>query len=127
MTTANRYLLYSLIFTVAYVAIHSLTIAGLFDSIIGRPAGWYVAIASALPIAGWFWVTLRIMNRSDEYLRALMSRRLLIALGVSLAILSVWGFGETYANAPHLPAFLACPLFFAAFAIIAPFVRHTRP
>ncbi|GGK05104.1 hypothetical protein [Pseudomonas matsuisoli] len=126
MTLATRHLLYSMFFTLLYVAIHLLAIVGVFDAIIGHAAGWFLAIAAALPVAGWLWVTLRIMDSSDEYLRALMGRRLLLAVGLTMTVLSVWGFGESYANAPHLPVFLACPLLFLAFAVVSPFVRQTR-
>lgn len=126
MTSAKRHLLYSILFTALYVAIHLLAIAGVFDAFIGRPGGWLLAIASAVPVMGWLWVTLRIMDSCDEYLRALMSRRLLLAVGLTMAVLSIWGFGESYANAPHLSAFLACPVFFLCFALVSPFVQRSH-
>lgn len=126
MISANRHLLYSLLFTAIYVAIHLLAIVGLFDAIIGGPGGWLLAAASAVPVMGWLWVTLRIMDSCDEYLRALMSRRLLLAVGLTMGVLSVWGFGESYADAPHLPAFLACPVFFVCFALVSPFVQRSH-
>jgi len=48
---------------------------------------------------------------SDEYLRMLEVRKLIIATGVTLAITSVWGLLELYAaSLPRLPVFYVFPI-----------------
>ena len=70
--------------------------------------------------------TLSLMNESDEFILALIARQFILAAGLAMAIASVWGFGESYAGAFHLPAWLIYPLFWACFGVVAPFVRSSR-
>ena len=48
------------------------------------------------------------------------------ATGVAFAVFCVWGFAESYADAPHAPGWLIYPLFWAAFGVVSPFVRTSR-
>ena len=43
-----------------------------------------------------------------------------------MAAATFWGFGETFAGAPHLPAWLIYPLFWAAFGLVSPFIRSSN-
>ncbi len=86
-------------------------------------------VAAVLPglAIGWqLRVTLRYMERLDEFLRALMAKRFIAASCLVFAGLAVWGFLEEYAAAPHLNGFLAYPLFWMAFAGVFPFIRSSR-
>jgi hypothetical protein len=43
-----------------------------------------------------------------------------------MALATFWGFGESYADAPHVPAWMIYPLFWACFGLAAPFIRTSR-
>lgn len=120
---ARTYLLHTTVLMGVYVFINLAAILGAFDAIVGRPAGWGVALLLALTVAGQIRATLRLMAQSDEYLRAIVARCFILAAGATLALWTAWGFGETYAAAPHLPGWLCYPFFWAAYALAAPFVR----
>jgi putative oxidoreductase len=77
-------------------------------------------------VVGQIWATLALMKESDEFVRALTAKQFILAAGAAMAIASVWGFGESYADAYHLPAWIIYPLFWACFGVIAPFVRSSR-
>lgn len=85
-----------------------------------------VALTPSLFIGGQLWVTLRLMNRVDEFLRAVMAKRFVAAAAVAFMLATTWGFLETIAGAPHLPGWLIYPAFWGAFGLVSPFIRTSR-
>ncbi|GAA0645617.1 hypothetical protein [Brevundimonas lenta] len=122
----KRYVIRTMGFMSGYVAINVLAIFGAFDDIGSPVAAWGLALAVSAPVVGQIWATLSFMNESDEFVRALIAKQFIIASGLAMAIASVWGFGESYAAAPHIPAWLIYPLFWACFGAVAPFIRTSR-
>jgi hypothetical protein len=59
-----------------------------------------LAISPSLPIGGTIWQVLRYMDRSDEYVRAIVTRRFVLATGVTLFLCTAWGFLESNAGLP---------------------------
>ncbi|KAK0360902.1 hypothetical protein LTR94_025537 [Friedmanniomyces endolithicus] len=86
-----------------------------FDDLIGKPAGWVLAMALSAPVIGQLWATLSLMRESDEFLRGVMAKQVIVTTGLTMAVAVFWGFGETLAGAPHLPSWLIYPLFWAIF------------
>lgn len=123
---ARRYRTRIIAFTVPYVLICVAAMGGVFDELAGKPVAWLLALAVSAPVIGQFWAALVLMRDSDEYVRAVMARRFILASGLALAGATLWGFGESFAGAPHLPAWLVGPLFWAAFGLVTPFVRDSR-
>lgn len=67
-----------------------------------------LAILPALPLIGVVWAMGRlIIEESDEYLRSLTIRQILIATGFMLSVTSIWGFLESADQVPHLPLYWA--------------------
>ena len=122
----RRYVVRTMAFMSGYVAINVAAIFGAFDEIYGKPAAWALALAVSAPVIGQIWATLSLMNESDEFIRALIAKQFVLAAGLAMAIASVWGFGESYADAYHLPGWIIYPLFWACFGVVAPFVRSSR-
>ena len=125
LSPARRYRIRTVIFTASYVAFNAAAITGAFDS--REPPGtWLLGLAVAAPVVGQIWATLAFMRDSDEFIRALTARRFILASGLAMAIFTTWGFLESYADAPHAPGWLVFALFWAAYALVTPFVRTTR-
>ena len=122
----RRYVFRTLFFMAIYAALNIGAIVGVFDAWIGTPAGWVLALAVALPLAGQIWALLRLVADSDEYLRVIWAKRVILSAGIAMVICSLWGFGETYANAPRMQAWLIFPLFWVVSAVVWPFVRSSR-
>lgn len=108
-----------------YTAINVAAIFGAFDDI-GRTAGLILGLTVAAPVAGQIWATLALMNEADEFMRALLAKRFIVASGLAMALATAWGFMESYGDAPHIPAWMIYPLFWALFGIVTPFIRTTR-
>jgi hypothetical protein len=113
-------------FMIPYAIVCLTAITGLFDGIIGKPTGWILAVVVSLPIMGQIWSTLDLMRESDEFVRAVTARQFIIASGLAMAGATLWGFGETFAGAPHIPAWMVYPLFWGAFGCVAPFVKSSN-
>lgn len=122
----RRYVIRTLAFMIPYVVVCLTATSGVFDEVIGKPAGWVLAAAVAAPIIGQIWATLSLMRESDEFVRAVTAKQFILSAGLAMAGATFWGFGETFAGAPHLPAWLVYPLFWGVFGVVAPFVRSSQ-
>lgn len=89
-------------------------------------AVYAVALGCALPTGGVMVAVLRLMSRVDEFMRAVMVRRFVIATGVTLFLCGAWGFLETYAGFQHVELWTAFPIFWAAFGVVSAFVKSTK-
>lgn len=126
-TSAHRkYVTRTLAFMSGYVAINVAAIFGAFDDIGSTPAAWLLALAVSAPVVGQIWATLMLMRDSDEFVRAVTAKSFIVASGLAMAIASVWGFGESYAGAVHIPAWMIYPLFWACYGVVAPFMQSSR-
>lgn len=122
----RRYVVRTMAFMTGYVAVNVAAIFGAFDDIASPVAAWALALSVSAPVIGQIWATLALLNESDEFVRAVTAKQFILASGAAMAIASVWGFGESYADAYHLPAWIIYPLFWACFGVIAPFVKSSN-
>jgi hypothetical protein len=104
----------------------SMMVTDAFDQIMGTPAAWGLAATVSAPVVGQIWATLALMRESDEFVRAVTAKQFIVAAGLAMAAATFWGFGETFAGAPHLPAWLIYPLFWGAFGVVSPFIRDNN-
>ena len=82
-----------------------------------------LAVLPALPIGGTILTFLAYIERVDEYLRAVLIRRFIIATGLTLFICTAWGFLENNAGAHHFSLYLVYPLFWGLFGITSLILR----
>lgn len=122
----KKYVMRTLAFMSGYVAVNVAAIFGAFDDIASPVAAWALALTVSAPVVGQIWATLSLMRESDEFVRAVTAKQFIVAAGLAMAIASVWGFGESYAHAYHLPAWLIYPLFWACFGLASPFIRTSN-
>ena len=123
----RRYVIKTMAFMTPYMAICvAMMTTDAFDGVMNKPAGWVLAAVVSAPVIGQIWATLIYLNEADEFVRAVMTKTFVTATGVAFAVFCVWGFAESYADAPHAPGWLIYPLFWAAFGVISPFVRTSR-
>jgi hypothetical protein len=122
----RRYVVRTVGFMSGYVVINVAAILGAFDDIASPVAAWALALAVSAPVIGQIWATLALMRESDEFVRAVVAKQFILAAGAAMALASVWGFGESYAAAPHIPAWMIYPLFWGCFGVIAPFVKSSN-
>jgi hypothetical protein len=90
----------------------------------GRVATVLLSILPSLPIIAIIVIVgLYIKEETDEFQRAVYLQALLWTTGITLAVASVWGFLEMFANLPHVPTFYTFPAYWFLFGICYPLVR----
>lgn len=122
----RRYIIRTMAFMTPYVLVCVAAMGGVFDEVIGKPSGWVLAAAVSAPVIGQIWTTLSLMRESDEFLRAVVAKQFILSAGAAMAVATLWGFGESFAGAPHLPAWLVYAVFWACYGVIAPFIRSSN-
>ena len=122
---AKSYITRTIGFMGLYILLNIAAMAGLLDGV-ALPARWVFAGLVGLMIGGQIWATLVMIRDSDEFIGSFLARQFILASGLSMAIFCVWGFGESYAEAPHLPGWMIYPLFWLSFAIVSPFARRIK-
>ena len=122
----RRYVIRTMAFMAGYVAVNMAAIFGAFDDIASPVAAWLLALTVSAPVAGQIWATLSLMKESDEFVRSLTAKQFILAAGIAMALFSAWGFGESYADAPHAPGWLIYPLFWGIYGLVSPFVKTSR-
>jgi hypothetical protein len=122
----RRYVIRTTAFMTGYMAVNIAAIFGAFDEIHGKPAAWLLALTVSAPVAGQLWATLAMMRDSDEYIRGIFAKQFILAAGLAMAIATAWGFGESFADAPHVPAWIIYPLFWGMFGLVSVIVRYER-
>ncbi|GAA5129670.1 hypothetical protein JIN84_03665 [Luteolibacter yonseiensis] len=124
-TVDQKYKIRTALFMGGYVLVNVAAIFGAFDDM--KPPGtWAFALVVAAPVAGHLWALLRWMQDSDEFVRAISAKRFIAATGITMALVSAWGFMEVYAKAPHFPLVMVLPGFWAVWGFTAPFIRTTH-
>jgi len=118
-------------YTIGMTIWMALYVAALFGSITliqsQAPTGpllYLLAVLPALPIGGTILTFLAYIGRVDEYLRAVLVRRFIIATGLTLFICTAWGFIEENAGGHHFSLYLVYPLFWGLFGLTSLIMRQ---
>jgi hypothetical protein len=85
---------------------------------------YVLAVLPALPLIGSLIVVgLYITEESDEFERSILVQSMLWGFGGTLAVSTIWGFLEDFANAPHISTFYVYVFFWIFMGIAQPFIR----
>jgi len=80
---------------------------------IPRAARFALAVLTGLAVSGVFWAIARlIIEETDEFLRMLTIRQVLIASAIALSTASIWGFLEAADFVPHFDAYWIAVVWF---------------
>jgi len=90
------------------------------------PKPWFylAAAAPAIPIIGVIAVFGAYVSEEEEFRRMIIVRSMLWALGLVLAVSTVWGFLETLAGAPHLPLWWVFPVYCIGQGVAQPLIAR---
>jgi len=125
-TKAGRRYIYRLAPTMAVYLLFTFIAQWSFHHL--HPTGlivYLLAILPSLPLVGSLAIVgLYIAEESDEFERSILVQSMLWGFGVALAIGTVWGSLEDFANAPHRSAFYAYLFFWIVMGTSQPFIRR---
>jgi hypothetical protein len=109
----RRYILRVAIATAAYLVTLAAAIHFVGHGRVTGPLAYLLGILPGLSVAGFFWAIGRLLlEEKDEYLRMLAVRQVLIATGLTLTLVTIWGFLENLRLVPHVDAFYVAVLWF---------------
>jgi hypothetical protein len=124
-TADQKYLIRTALFMGGYALVNIAAIFGAFDDI-KPPGSWVFALVVSAPVVGHLWSLLAWMRDSDEFVRAVAAKRFIVATGITMALVSAWGFMEIYAKAPRFPLVMVLPVLWASWGLVSPFIRTSR-
>jgi uncharacterized YccA/Bax inhibitor family protein len=85
---------------------------------------WLLAILPALPIIAVLAAFgLYLVELKDEFQRMIKVQSMLWSIGATLAVTTVWGFLESFVQAPHLESIWIYPIFCFFMAISVQLVK----
>ena len=125
-TKAGRRYVYRLAPTMAVYLLFTFIAQWSFHHL--HPTGlivYVLAVLPALPLVGSLVVVgLYIAEESDEFERSILVQSMLWGLGGALAVSTIWGSLEDFANAPHISTFYVFLFFWIFMGISQPFIRR---
>ena len=97
--------------SIAYIAAVMLASWIIPDDAAATPLTVAVALVPALATSGFIWAMARYLAElTDEYVRMLEIRKILVATGLTLALASGWGILELFTDVPKVPLFFVLPV-----------------
>lgn len=104
--------------TIAYIAAVMLASWIIPDDAAATPLTVAVALVPALATSAFIWAMARyVAELTDEYVRLLEIRKMLVATGLTLALASGWGILELFTDVPKVPLFFVFPVWCLGLAV----------
>lgn len=76
------------------------------------PLAYLIAFAPSVGVLAMVWAMARLLiEETDEYLRYRTVRSYMFGLAALLTLATIWGFFEQFALVPHVPSWVAVPVF----------------
>lgn len=85
-----------------------------------------LAILPGLAVIGQLLVTLRYLRDADEFVRALLAKRMIVASLAAFGLMTVWGFLESFTGVPHIPAFWGYCLMWGLLGVSSLFIKDSK-
>ena len=102
----------------AYLVTLALAIRLVRDGTLVGPLAWVLAFLPGLSVAGVFWAVGRLLiEETDEFVRMLLVRQVLIATAITLSAATVYGFLENFGLVGHIDAFYIAILWFVGLGV----------
>jgi len=102
----KRYNIRILLLSLLYAAFLLPAVYGFKHKLIIGAVAWIVAVLPAIPIIGIFGAMGRyLVEEQDEYVRMLMVRQMLWAMGFTLSVATIWGFLDNFELVGHVDGY----------------------
>ena len=86
---------------------------------------YVVAVLPALPIIGMMAIVgIYLGEETDEFEKTVMVQSMLWSIAGTLAVMTVWGFLETFVHVEHLDDYMSFPMFWVFVALVTPIIRR---
>ena len=111
------------------IALWALFLAAIFGVTWGKynnwpeVALWALALVPAITVIIQTIMAFNLISKQDEFVRALVAKRMLVATGVTITIVVAYAPFQQLLGAPEVPAWLIYPLFWGVFGMVTNFVK----
>jgi len=103
---SKRYNRRTIWISVAYAIFLIAAVYGFKHDLVGGPLRYVVAVLPALPVVGLFIAMGRyLVEEQDEYVRMLLVRQMLWAMGFALSCATIWGFLDGFGLVGHIDGY----------------------
>ena len=110
---AKRYNVRLILLSLLYGAFLILAVYGFKHHLVAGAAAWIVAILPALPLIGIFAAMGRyLVEEQDEYIRMLLVRQMLWAMGFTMSCATIWGFLDNFGLVGHVDGYWIVALWY---------------
>ena len=93
-------------FSLLYCAFLLPAVYGFKHHLFNGPIAWVVAVLPAIPIIAIFAAMGRyLVEEQDEYVRMLMVRQMLWAMGFTISCATIWGFLDNFGLVGHVDGY----------------------
>lgn len=87
------------------------------------PALWALALVPAVTVILQTFMAYGLIAKQDEFVRALVAKRMLAAIGVTITLVVAYAPFQQLLDAPVVPVWIIYPLFWGLFGILSSFIR----
>jgi hypothetical protein len=117
-TAQKRYLRRILVATACYLVTLFVAVRFVGHGQVTGALAYLLGVLPGLSVAAFFWAIGRLLiEEKDEYLRMLAVRQVLVATGLTLSLVTIWGFLENLRLVPHVDAFYVAVLWFIGLGV----------
>jgi len=88
-----------------------------------RLALWALALVPALTVIIQACMVYSLISKQDEFIRALVAKRMLAATGATLAVAVAYAPFQQLLGAPQIPTWVIYPMFWGLFGMLSSFIR----
>jgi hypothetical protein len=114
----KRYVLRVAVATACYLVTLTAALRFVGGGSVTGPLAYLLGVLPGLSVAGFFWAIGRLLvEETDEYLRMLLVRQILIATGFTLTLVTIWGFLENLSLVGHVDAYYVAILWFVGLGL----------
>ena len=122
----RRYNKRVLTLSIIYAVVLFAAVYLLKHKLVAGALAYAVGILPALAVSGFFWAMARyLVEETDEYLRMMQVRQVLVATGFALTTATIWGFLEGFELVPHAVGYIWAIMWFAGLGVGAVVNRLT--
>jgi len=89
-----------------------------------QPMLWALALFPAATVIVQTFMAYRLISKQDEFVRALIAKRMLIATGATITVAVGYAPFQQLLGAPEIPLWLIYPLFWGLFGMLSSFIRN---
>jgi hypothetical protein len=122
----TEYAVVGVLLSLAIAVLYAIVPVLLVKGIIPPDMRWMAGALLGVPFLALHYMVYRLMRRSDEFLRTVIAKRLIVTTLLMMPATAIYGLAQTFAHGPVIPITYAAAVFWVIYAIVCLFVTTSR-